>query len=303
MSSIGNMFGGLLGETDSQYQAKLANNAAGSANTQGTQLRNQAQGGYANLNQQGNAGQGQIGNGYGQLGNIGQQESNTFLNALPGMIANYQNTAGIGSGQSQANPYALNEAQQTQLSGQNDALGQRLTNATQAYHAQMARAGITDPSVLAAGEGQLKSSFGGLMNNNSANFAQTALQNNQGAQMSLMNYLQGIGQQGASNLAQGTAGATQQQEAGNSGLAGLAGQASGVGQQQSQLAMQNTANNNAGLSSLLNLAGYGVGGGFTGLFGGRGNKDTVGSNEYGLNSTTYGPQDMPQTTQPMGGQY
>jgi len=297
------MFGGIFGETDSQFQSHQAQQAAQQANTQATNLRNQAGNNFANLAGQGTQAQAQIGNGYAQLGNIGQQENSTFMDALPGMISNYQNTTGIGSGQSQANPYALNEAQQTQLSGQNDALGQRLTNATQAYHAQMARAGITDPSVLAAGEGQLKLSFGGLQSQNSANFAQTALQNNQGAQMSLMNYLQGIGQQGASNLAQGTAGATQQQEAGNSGLAGLAGQASGVGQQQSQLAMQNTANNNAGLSSLLNLAGYGLGGGFSNLFGGGGNKDTVGSNEYGLNSTTYGPQDMPQTTQPMGGQY
>jgi hypothetical protein len=260
--TLNNATGGLFGETDSQFQAKQATQNANKAQAQGQQYANQAAPGLQYLTNAGISDRQNTG-GYAPLAGYGQNLMNTAQNGLSGALDQYRNLTGL-NGSDPNNPYALNDVEKTQLNQGLDTINARHQSAQSQYAAEMARRGITDPADLAAGQAALTQSFGQLADKHSNDFMTQNQAQKAGAAQNYTNLLASLGQAGTSAYGQGVQGSNSEIQGGAQGLEGLAGQQNGVAANQNQLALQNQANNQGALASLLQLAGYGLGGGFGG---------------------------------------
>ena len=253
---------------DAQHNAGKLGDQAAKQEQEALAYRKQAAGGYQNVQQQGTDA---ASLGLNLVQN-GQQDRNTFENALPGLIQSFGATAGLNNPTTYSNgattydPYALTPAEQTQLNGHVDQITSGLNAALAHYKADMARRGITNPADTATGEALIRQTFGAQAEQHKANFAEQARTNRQQGLTTLMQYLQGLGNSGNSQIAEGAnqvnAG-NRTYESGVSGIAGLGGAAqNGSAQSQSEsVQQQQMANNQFG--SLLNLGTFAATGGFS----------------------------------------
>lgn len=195
----------------------------------------------------------------GTYGSLRQSmASNPFLRLLTTghsgspLLDQYQHAAGIGGEQG---AYDLTPAQSVQANASGDALNKRRDTALSQFRAQMAARGITDPRAIAAGEAHLHEQFGSAADQSRAGFAENARANRQNALGGLM----GAGQSAynnnenqLANLFHTFLAMAQNGAAGTSNIGGAT-------QQQANMQQQRQDNS---LSGLLNLAGFGLGGGF-----------------------------------------
>lgn len=263
---LGNLTGGLLGESDASFHAKQANNQATTNNAEGQGYRQNAAGGYGNLLNLGTADRQQTG-GFGNVANYGSQNMQTAQGAIPGLLNNYGAASNLGQlvqggATSTVQPFQLTQAEQTLLNSHVDDLNRRQQSAIDSLHQELGQRGITDPAAAAAAEAQLRNNFGSMIDTHTAQYQQSAQQARQQAAQQAFQDVVGLGNSGAGITSGAIQGANSELEAGTGGLSNLGQQASGNALQQQQLARQYTADNNAALGSLIGLAGYGAGGGF-----------------------------------------
>lgn len=254
----------------------LGNSAAGGG-TAGGSVRN-PQESYTNSQEGFNA----RGGTYGSNVLTGLQGGATASDKLNG-LAGGGSTA--GSTPASSDPYALSQYEQQQLNQGLDAIAQQKQMALSSYQAALGARGIYDPAASAAGQEQINLHFGGLADSHTADFMEAQRQNRQNALQWALQFARG-GQDTGLQALSGAGG----------GLTNLAaGQQAASGQAFNQ-SQQITAQNNATLGTLLQLAAY-LGSG--GLGGGGSASKTGGVNASGLNFANY--LDGATTANPTGG--
>src|SRR5262249_45750403 len=138
-------------------------------------------------------------------------------------------------------------------------------------NASLAKRGIVDPAYAASGAANIANLYDSMSTQHQANFANQAQQQKMASEQALMQYLSGLNAQG-----------TQAQEAGAGGQLGVGNSYQNSAQMYQN--QQNMVNNqfNQGLGDLLNIASFGLGGGFGNLFGGGGSTEAEPSNPEGI---------------------
>jgi hypothetical protein len=149
------------------------------------------------------------------------------------------------------NPYSLDQNQTAQLNQINGNIAKQAQSAIASFQQQMVSRGITDPRAMELGQEQIQEHFAGLQSEAQTSFYETVKQDKEKALQYLIAEMSNYGAQGIS-----------EQEAAGSGFLGLASgsQAAANAQQGFSLEQQQLANNQQG--GLLNLLGFGLGGGF-----------------------------------------
>lgn len=259
---ITNLFGGILGETDAQFAAKQSQNLATTQQASATQYGQQAAGNYSQIGQQGQKQTGiydnnylNLLNQYGGMAGLGGNTINTRGGTgAGGNLAQTLNSQ-PGQGQQQAgpNPYQLDPNQQSMLNQSNAQIAQASKSAQAQFAQHMASSGITDPRALQLGQEQLQEHFQALQQETEAKFYEQVKTDKLAALQQIISGVSQYGQQGIG-----------EQEAAGSGFLGLAQGAQAFAAQNQNVALQQQQANQGALGGLLNLAGFGLGGGFGG---------------------------------------
>lgn len=242
-----------------QYGSQGANIYAGLAQ-QGGQQAGAYGSNYLNLLNQFGGLAGLGGNTIPGQGGPGSQNPGTPQNNAPaGTNGVPQNQGGP---QDPKNPYSLDPNQQGLLNQSLASLGKQQQQATASFQQQLSAKGINDPRALQVGQEAIQEHFSALQQTTQAQFYEQVKQDKLKA---LQDIISGLGQYGQQGI--------QQEESAASGYLGLSSGAQAAANQQQNQAnqQQQLANNQFG--GLLNLIGFGVGGGF----GGAGTPATVSS--------------------------
>lgn len=191
----------------------------------------------------------------GQWVNAGKGRAPTPQQILNGQgTGNLPVTQQSPNGTNQGNnPYQLDQYQQQQLNQSTALIAQSQQQAQAAFAQHMAAAGINDPRALEVGQQQLSEHFAALTAQTQTQFYENVKQQKQQALQALITEMSQYGQQGIG-----------QQEAAGTGYLGLASGAQAAANANAINAQNAQAQNNAQTSGILDLIGFGLGGGFGG---------------------------------------
>lgn len=151
------------------------------------------------------------------------------------------------------NPYQLDQYQQQQLNQSTALIAQSQQQAQAAFAQHMAAAGINDPRALEVGQQQLSEHFAALTAQTQTQFYEQVKQDKLKAMQEILAGVSQYGQQGIG-----------EQEAAGTGYLGLASGAQAAANASAINAQNAQAQNNAQTSGILDLIGFGLGGGFGG---------------------------------------
>lgn len=291
-STIGNLVGGIFGIPQEQAAQKAKNQSAEQYNRQKGyqdsgagiygQLGSQGAAQYADyhnnylnlLSQFGNLsglgdplshfggpGQPAYGGTQGAIGgtshpgqwNMAQPTNQAAIDAAggPSVIAQYNQGPQPQPTSASSDPYALDTYQQQQLNQSQANIARQAKSAVGSFEQQMNAHGITDPRALQVGREQIHEHFAALSADTQTKFYEQAKKDKLAALQSIIGEIQQYGQQGIG-----------QQEAAGSGYLGLAGGAGASYAQNQNVALQQQQSSQDAIGGLLNLAGFGAGGGF-----------------------------------------
>lgn len=265
-STIGNAIGGLFGIPQQQAANKASNQAQTQQGLQ-NQYGSQAAGVYGGLATQGNA---QVGaqnqnyltllSRYGSEAGLGNPLVSTNGAAQgaqgrtpPGVTTPGTNPAQGGQTAADQNPYSLDGNQQQQLNQSLAGIAQSQKSAISDFQASMTSSGLSnDPRAMQTGIEQLNEHFAALSAQTQTQFYQQVKQDKLSALQNLITGIQSYGAQGV-----------QEQEAAGSGYLGLATGAQNAANANNSNALTQQQLSQDSISGLLNLAGFGLGGGFS----------------------------------------